>query len=514
MDTSLRTVWHVCHPGCEHRPSLYLPRLDAHAAQPGRDLYGTPLADDLGDGRLGAPDPRRRVLLRGGTILSMDDRIGDFARGDILIEGSRIAAVAGSIDADDTTVIDATDKILIPGFCDPHIHSWEGSLGRLIPNNASTVAEDTGQPEAHPHGTRSYMHVLHNVFAPAYQPDDIYIGTLATLLAALNGGITTVCDNMHNARSQAHSDAAILAMIDSGVRGVHAFGRPRFGEWDRQFPEDAYRLSKTFFTSRDQLQTLRLYMLGRDPIEEINEVLKVRRDLDLWITFDSGIGLQPVAQLYADGRFDGRETINHGNFVPLDKRRVLAEHGAQVNVCPRIESQFRFGSIPWQDWLDVGLQPAMSNDNPATYAVSMFAEMQTMYAFQRAKMHRERIEGSECVASLVTLRDMLRSSTLRGAQNCGLGDRTGSLSPGKQADIVMIDTANIQLFPPGNAVCSVVQGADIGSVDAVFIGGRLRKWHGRLAGVDFTGLRRMIDGSRQRLLETVRWPLSRIDFTD
>ena len=132
----------------------------------------------------------------------------------------------------------------------------------------TTHEEDTGIAIAAPHPTRSYQNVLHNIFAPAYRPEDMYIGTLATLLGALSGGITTVCDNAHNSRTPAHSDACIEALFDSGVRGIHAYGRPRSGRWDGQFPEDAYRLRRTYFPGEDGLHSMRMYMLGRDPLEE------------------------------------------------------------------------------------------------------------------------------------------------------------------------------------------------------------------------------------------------------
>src|SRR5580704_6849777 len=101
MDASLRTGWHCCTSSCNHHPAQTTPLPDTRAAQPGRELEGSPLAADFGADRLGKPDPKRRVLLRGGTIISMDDKVGDFAVGDILIEGSRIAAVGASIEAHD-----------------------------------------------------------------------------------------------------------------------------------------------------------------------------------------------------------------------------------------------------------------------------------------------------------------------------------------------------------------------------------------------------------------------------
>jgi 5-methylthioadenosine/S-adenosylhomocysteine deaminase len=520
LDYRISPRRHQCTAECNHstlQQSGFFQALEAGeltAAATGAQLAGTSLARDFAaDGTSPGVDAVRRILLKGGTILSMDPAVGDFACGDVLIEGDRIAAVGPSIDAD-ATVIDASDMIVMPGFCDPHIHCWEGQLGRFIPNNMSTVNEDKGLPEPNPNPWRAYIPVLHWKFGPVYRPEDSYIGTLATLLAALNGGITTVCNNAHNSRTAAHSEAEIAAMIDSGVRGVHAYGRPHAGEWAGQFPQDAYRLKETYFSSDDQLQTMRFFSVGRYPTEEIRAISRIRRDLDLWITFDSGIETQPVAELYADGTFDGRETINHGTWTPLEKRKVLAAHGAKVNVCPRIESQFRFGDIPYQDWIDVGIRPGISNDNPTTYAVSMFHEMRSLYAYQRARVHRERLSGITSLPKLVTQRDMLESATIAGAENCALDRMTGSLTPGKQADIVLINAGTVDLFPKNNALCTAVQGADVGSVDTVFVAGRLMKWKGQLVGVDFQRIRAAMVASRDYLYRATGWPFDAVDFQD
>ncbi len=136
-------------------------------------------------------DSNRRVLLKGGTIVSLDRQVGDLAKGDVLIEGKRIAAVAPDIAASGATIIDASDAIVVPGFVDAHRHSWEGQLRRINPN-APTLA--------------AYSAATHLSFAKAYRPQDMYVGNLVTALGCIDAGITCVIDNSHNARSARHSD--------------------------------------------------------------------------------------------------------------------------------------------------------------------------------------------------------------------------------------------------------------------------------------------------------------------
>lgn len=456
-----------------------------------------------------------RILIRGACILSMDDAVGDLPCGDILIDDGVIVEIAPTIEAE-ARVVEADGAIVMPGFCDPHVHSWEGALGRIIPNNASTPEAD-GLPEVVRHDsddTRAYFTVLHHRFAPLYEPEDIYAGTLATMLTAIDGGITSICDNMHNSRSFEHSVASVEALLDSGVRGVHASGRPRVGSYDPAFLENASRLRDRYFSADDGggvgggRVSMRMYALGRDDQAEVRDILRVRRELDLWVSFDSGLETLPLPELYASGELDHRVTLNHASFLTLDQRMLLRDAGSQVNVCPRIETQFRRGEIPYLEWTDLGVRPGISNDNPATFAVDMFAEMHTLYNNARAQRYREGREPE------TTLREVLAAATRRGAENCGLGEVTGRLAPGRAADLIMIDTANVRLTPVNNVYGSVVQGAHPGLVSAVMIDGRFRKWHGELVDVDLAALRRRIEASQERLLAAAGWPCDAVDFTD
>jgi cytosine/adenosine deaminase-related metal-dependent hydrolase len=459
-----------------------------------------------------AREHERRMLLKGGTLLTMDPAVGDFACGDLLIEGTTVGAVGANLDIP-APVIDASGMIIMPGFCDPHIHAWQGSLTRIIGNQLGDNQE-IGIPSDQGLATRNYTHVMHHTFGPLFRPEDIYIGTLMSLLVAANSGITTVCDNCNNSRSSEHSDASVAAMRDAGIRSVYAFGRARAGAHGGQFPVDAYRLRKQYFASNDQLHTMRLFMRGDDPYEEMRRVLDVRRDLDLWVTFDSGLGKQPVVEMYEQGLLDGRETINHGNFMRPEQMRAVVDHGATVNVCPRIESQFRYGDIPYQAWRDVGLKPGISNDDPATYPINMFQEMRVLYSHQRAQVFKDYARGNGDLEKLATVRDMLEAATICGAGCCGLSRHVGSLTPGKQADLILISTDNIHLFPTHNAPCTLVQGGDVGFVDAVFIAGRVVKWQGELIGVDFARLKHALEESRDYLFDAAKWPREVIDLMD
>ncbi|WP_425254576.1 hypothetical protein ACPJXG_13690 [Janthinobacterium sp. NFX145] len=187
-----------------------------------------------------APVPHK-MLIKGATIISMDGNVGNVPRGDILIADGTIAAIGQNLQAGGAEVIDAAGMIAIPGMVDTHRHSWEGQLRRINPNAATL--ED-------------YCNATHFSFAKYYRPRDIYVGNVLTALGCIDAGITTVVDNSHNSRTAAHSDAAVDALLDAGIRAVHASGAPVSGVWDEaHWPGNLARLQARYFTNPDSLVT-------------------------------------------------------------------------------------------------------------------------------------------------------------------------------------------------------------------------------------------------------------------
>ena len=85
----------------------------------------------------------KRTLIKGGTVISVDPAVGDFETGDVLIEDGAIAAVGPNIDAGDAEVIDATDRIVLPGLIDTHRHTWQ-ALFRNIASDWTLAHYFTG----------------------------------------------------------------------------------------------------------------------------------------------------------------------------------------------------------------------------------------------------------------------------------------------------------------------------------------------------------------------------------
>ena len=451
---------------------------------------GAARAADAGErfGQQPALNLRQRLLLRGGTIISMDPRIGDLTRGDVLIEGTKISAIAPNIAASDAEVINAANMILIPGLIDCHRHSWEGQLRRINPN-APTLAD--------------YSNATHLSFATHYRPQDMYVGGMITALGCIDAGITCVIDNSHNARTAAHSDAAIEALFDSGIRGVHASGAPQAGNWDRQWPQDLARLQKKYFTSGDQLVTLRMFSPPN------RENWQYARSLKLRITTEFQ-GPQQAAlldPLWQERLVGPDNTFNHCGALPERTWQILRDSGANIDVCPRSDAQYALGEgiSAYQHALDHGIKPGFSVDNETSYSSDIFAEMRTAFFMQRALSQNRRFVGEQNVPKPVNVRDVLECATVNGAVCAGLAGEIGSISPGKQADIVVIRADDLNLYPSNNAVGTVVQAADRSNVDTVIIGGRIRKRGGKIIGLDMQKLKRVVEESRNYLFRATNY---------
>jgi len=443
------------------------------------------------------PDARTPVnytddmLLRGRAIITMDADLGDFAKGDIHVQGKHIVEVGRDLRAAaGAEVIDAVGTILIPGFVDCHRHSWSATFRQIIPDGLIA----------------NYMATTHQGFGPYYRPHDMYVGNFITALGCINAGITCVIDNSHNSRSAAHSDAAIEALFDSGIRGVHASGPPQFGTWDKQLPADWARLQKKYFTSDDQLVTLRAFGAAN------RENWALARSLGLKIHAD-GISSELV-EAFAKEKLLGPDfTFNHASGLTDAAWRLVRETGCNVDVCTRCDSQYGLGTGAsagvggFQKALDFGVQPGFSVDNETSYSTDMFGEMRAAFFIQRALATNRRVNKDPDAPAPVTVRQVLQCATVNGARCAALLDKCGTLTPGKEADIVMIRADGMNVYPLNNALGTVVQAADVGNVDTVIIGGAIRKRRGALVGVDMQRFRQLVDESRSYLFGKANYTL-------
>jgi len=223
-------------------------------AASGLNLFAArPAAAVTADPPLSSGLPGRRYVIRGGSVMSMDPKVGDFARADVLVEGKKIKAIGPSINAGDADVIDATGRIVMPGFIDTHHHQFETALRSFLADGV-LINDGSGSPS----GSTTYFEFILLKFAPVYRPQDVYINELFGGLSQLDDGVTTVHDVSQIHHSPQHSDAAIQALFDTGRRAAFGFfesaGANILGtNPGNKYPTDARRIKKQWFSSSDQL---------------------------------------------------------------------------------------------------------------------------------------------------------------------------------------------------------------------------------------------------------------------
>ena len=433
-------------------------------------------------GRATAPPAAQgaRVLLKGGCVLSLDPKVGDFDAADVLIEGSRIAAVGPNLTAT-ATIIDASNTIVMPGFIDTHRHMWQGALRNSLPNG---LLPDYSRDIL---GVRGIM-----------RPEDVRIGDLVTALGAISAGVTTVLDWSHIGNSPEHTDAAVDGLRASGIRAVYGFGAG-VGPAS-QYPNDIRRLRKQHFSSPDQLLTLAL--AGGMSANE----WAIARDVGAPISVHAGGSLAGLEKaLGPDVTYIHCVTFTDGAW------KLVAGSGGHVSIACPIEMGMGMGIPPIQQSLDHGIRPSLSIDVETEVPGDMFTQMRSVFSLQRMLASSATQASSKPRPALLTVRDVVEFATIAGARANHLDRKVGTLTPGKDADIVMLRTDAINVMPFNNAFGAVVLAMDTSNVDTVFIAGKLVKQGGRLVGVDLDRIRRDAERSRDYVAGKAGWKRSRIE---
>lgn len=439
----------------------------------------------------------QRLLIEGGWVLSMDPALGDLRGADVLIDGQQIVAVGHGLDAGDAERIDARDMIVLPGFIDTHRHTWQTCVRHRYADIDPQIyfADMLGRRGA------------------AYRPEDVYIGTLLGAVSALDSGTTTLLDWAHVQNSPEHTDAAIAALRDAGIRGVFAHGWPLVdgASWmvdsQRGHPADIRRLKTQYFSSEDQLLTLA--MAARGPEMARREVwladLRLARELDIRSSIHMGAysrnaPVRAIAQMCEAGALGDDLTFVHCCFSHSDEFAMMADHGVSASLGVHCEMNSQgIGDMPFDRLLAVGIRPSLSGDTETKCSGDMLTQMRHAFAHYRAWMGGGHSRTPQAPATLA-MRDVLSFATVSGAQANGLAHKTGSLSPGKQADLLLIRTTDLNLTPVSDPVGAVVLAAHAGNIDSVFVAGRAVKRHGVMQGFDLPALRERAAASQRYVL--------------
>ena len=441
--------------------------------------------------------PGRRTLIRGGAVMSMDPAVGDFAAADVLIEGKKIVAVGRNLQAGGAAVIDARGRIVMPGFIDTHHHLFETALRSYLADGLLFDGLD-------PRTTQNYFQKILLTFAPVYRPEDVYISTLFGSLSQLDAGVTTVFDISQIHHSPAHSDATIKALRDSQQRAVFGYFESAGFVAGNQYPGDARRIKLQHFSSSDQL--LSMFMGGEIYLPGYEAAWSLGRELGLPVAAHivGTFGMRPTFDaLAAAGKFGPDNLFIHMTGMSDFAWRKARDAGAGVSLAVPIEMNMRHGTPPIQKALDLGFQPSLSSDVECTLTADFFTQMRSAMALQRMFVNGRALgedgPAETSLPPLATTRDALRWATVNGARDLKLDRKVGSLTPGKEADIIILDAEAINVAPLNHVPGAVVSLMDRSNVETVIVAGAVRKWKGRLVDANLGRLRRDLEASRDHL---------------
>jgi 5-methylthioadenosine/S-adenosylhomocysteine deaminase len=447
-----------------------------------------------------------RMLIKDAIVITMDDALGELPRADILIEDGRIAEIAPDLTVADAQVIDAAGDIVIPGFIDTHRHTWETSIRTSAPDFALIT----------------YFGSILDKFAPHYRPDDVYAGNLWGALECLNAGITTLVDWSHIMNTPDHADAAVHALQEVGLRSVFAYGFPNTSLQDWWFGPDfagseltslgdeARRLKQQYFSSDDSLITMGLATRGPGfcKPDVVRHDWELAKELDIPITVHVAMdrfgytkgqitALRDMDLLYP------QTTYVHGSHFTDEEWALVRDSGGNVSLSPQVEIQMGHGWAPGATAVEFGVPVGLSSDVATTASADQFTQMHAVFGSERGRKHQaawdESLDGLTASPGLITSRQVLEWATLGGAKVAGIADRTGSLTPGKQADIVIIDAKAVNVAPVIDPVGAVVCAADVSNVKTVLVAGTVVKQDFRLL-ASLDAPRAKVEASKDYLL--------------
>lgn len=440
-----------------------------------------------------------RLLLRGGSVVSMDPHVGDMPKGDVLIDGDKIAKIAPHIEAE-AQVIDVTGDIVIPGFIDSHRHTWECAIRGCAPN---ATLDDY------------FVEVL-DTFAPIYRPEDVYASNLAGALECVNAGITTLLDWSHINNTPEHPDAGVRGLKESGIRAVYAYGSANLSlndYWNQSkiaIPkDDVKRIRDKYFSSNDGLLTMALATRGPGFCVDdvVTQEWTMARELGLPITVHVGMGrlagrFAMIKSLQRLNLLGPDTTYIHCCYFSEEEWQLVKDTGGKISIASQVEMQMGHGQPPVGKALKYGLRPSLSIDVVTTVPGDMFTQIHSALAAERVLVCGVAWEANTTIPeTTLTARGVLELATINGAYTVGLEDRTGSLTPGKQADVVVIDGKAPGTAPVIDPVATVSLAADVSNVDTVIIAGKIHKRDGKLV-ANYARARDLVERSRDYLTGT------------
>lgn len=435
----------------------------------------------------GLPD-RGSYCIRGAYVITMDESIGDIVDGHVHVVDGALTQVEPDHGCDQAaTALDGRGRVVLPGFVDTHWHLWVALFRGL-------VGHESGQ---------DYW-AAKDRLGVRYRPIDSKRAARLVLAEGLKAGFTTIHNWNHNTRSPEDADANVEAQRELGVRSRFSYGpKQEQKRGETMDLADAARIQAAIEQSGDDLVTLGLQVRSHamaDP-DTYRAEWRFAREHGLPMTFHCG-GLRSETHRYADlmqmnaeGLMGPDVLVVHAVHANAEEIRMLADTGTHLSLCPVTQVR-SMGAPPLTELLDAGVQVSLSIDNLANPTPGdMFLQMRGTYSIEKMRKPDTTLNA----------RRLLQLATIDGARGLGLESVTGSLVPGKRADLLVIDTNDVNLAPCANPVEQIVMAARPDNVEYVVVDGRVLVDHGRFTHVDDAALVDDARDSQEFLIAAAGW---------
>ena len=438
-------------------------------------------------------EPGRPVVLRGGTVLPMDDQRSILQGADVLVVGERIEAVGPALPVPEgTEEIDATGGIVMPGMIDTHRHMWQTAMRGYGADWTLT----------------QYFVWYYLEHGRAFRPEDVHAGNLLSAIEALDAGVTTTVDWSHGLQTVGHADAAVDALRSVPGRFVLAYGNIQAGPWEwtaaPEFRDFVSRLPRS-----DMLGLQLAFDVTGDPAFPEKAAFEVARELDVAVTTHAGVwgatNDDGVRLMYENGFAEPRTVYVHAATLTEDSYQRIAATGGSVSVSTESEQSVGQGYPPTWILRSHGIPVSLSMDTSVWQSGDLFSAMRATLGADRSREHYEaHAKGDTVTHSHLRVDQVVEWATRGGARALGLSDVVGRLAPGLKADVVLIkNDASPVMFPVLNPYGHVAFQAQRGDVHTVLVNGRVVKRDGALVGIDLGAARRAVESTVEHLRSTL-----------
>jgi 5-methylthioadenosine/S-adenosylhomocysteine deaminase len=458
------------------------------------ELLGQQAVSRSASGPAAILPPRREFVIRGATVLTMDLNIGDFGTGDVHVRDGAIVAIAPRIDLSNVQVIDGRGMICMPGFVDTHWHLWTSLLRPFVRADVNELG---------------YFPVS-NRLGQLFTPEDSYRSVMLGLAEALSAGVTTVHNWAHNIRSPDHADAELSAMRDAGIRGRFAYGPAQGMPDDQPMDMPGVARVKRDWMPGDGLLTLGICSRnigamsigggarGTLTIDMAKRDWGGARALGLPISLHTS-GPSPIKLLDEAGLLASDVQLVHPLLTTPEERAILKARGVSYAMAPVGEARrpSSVGVIQLGEMLQAGVKVSLSTDHTTNYNCDPFVGMRILFA-----LHQHRI-GEKIP---LTVKRLVQLATLDGAVDLGISEKTGSLTPGKRADIILVRTTDINMAPVGDPYEAIVSLAQPTNIDTVIVDGRILRQSVKFTALDHGKVVHEAKEAAAALRTQARWP--------